>query len=234
MSERTCYTDGCNRQHRSRGFCALHYYQWQRSGRPWPERRLKRCLHCGSQFTERHTAHAYCSRRCVQSSWKKRTREQHQTITRRRECVRCGEEFDPRRPNQKHCSKKCTRRDAKRRYGAKLRGCEIPLVQTCVICGDAFKPFSLSARYCSQACRNQSYYQLRRNRRQIRRVVIFERDEWECQICASPIDRSLRHPHPWSPTIDHIVPLVRGGSDEPSNLQAAHMTCNASKGDRWR
>jgi 5-methylcytosine-specific restriction endonuclease McrA len=32
-------------------------------------------------------------------------------------------------------------------------------------------------------------------------------------------------------TIDHIVPVSRGGSDDPSNLQTAHMVCNSAKGD---
>jgi 5-methylcytosine-specific restriction endonuclease McrA len=35
-----------------------------------------------------------------------------------------------------------------------------------------------------------------------------------------------------SPTIDHILPLARGGTHEPSNVQAAHFGCNAAKGAR--
>jgi 5-methylcytosine-specific restriction endonuclease McrA len=38
-----------------------------------------------------------------------------------------------------------------------------------------------------------------------------------------------------APTIDHIVPLARGGTHEPSNVQSAHFICNALKGDReWK
>lgn len=56
------------------------------------------------------------------------------------------------------------------------------------------------------------------------RKEIFERDGWVCQICGSPVAEN--------PTIDHIIPLIRGGNDAPSNVQLAHFSCNASKGAR--
>lgn len=33
-------------------------------------------------------------------------------------------------------------------------------------------------------------------------------------------------------TIDHIVPLSLGGSDEPANVATAHRRCNIRKGDQ--
>ncbi|NEA63940.1 HNH endonuclease [Streptomyces sp. SID12488] len=41
-----------------------------------------------------------------------------------------------------------------------------------------------------------------------------------------------RVPSPMAPTLDHIVPLARGGSHEPANVQAAHFLCNNKKNDR--
>lgn len=35
-------------------------------------------------------------------------------------------------------------------------------------------------------------------------------------------------------TIDHIVPLSRGGTDEPDNLALSCFHCNRKKGDRMR
>lgn len=47
-----------------------------------------------------------------------------------------------------------------------------------------------------------------------------------CGICRERIE-------PWERMhIDHIVPRSRGGSDERSNLQAAHAECNQRKGNR--
>lgn len=60
----------------------------------------------------------------------------------------------------------------------------------------------------------------------IRRVVL-ERDSFLCAYCGRTAD-----------TVDHIVPQVRGGSDDTSNLVAACRRCNSSKCakplDMWR
>jgi 5-methylcytosine-specific restriction endonuclease McrA len=66
---------------------------------------------------------------------------------------------------------------------------------------------------------------------------VLERDGWRCEVpvCRCPEGREIRADAPyrsqWHATIDHIVPLSRGGSDDPDNLRAAHHSCNASKGD---
>ena len=62
------------------------------------------------------------------------------------------------------------------------------------------------------------------------RADIFERDEWVCQLCNLPIDPELRYPDPGFGTIDHVTPLALGGSDEPTNVVAAHLVCNLRKG----
>ena len=64
------------------------------------------------------------------------------------------------------------------------------------------------------------------------RTVIFERDGWVCQLCYLPIDPEVTWPNPGFGTIDHIVPLVLGGSDTEDNVQAAHLVCNTRKGAR--
>lgn len=53
-----------------------------------------------------------------------------------------------------------------------------------------------------------------------------------CGICLDPIDQDAVAPHPLSRSLDHIKPLVLGGSHEQSNLQWAHLRCNIRKGDR--
>lgn len=53
-----------------------------------------------------------------------------------------------------------------------------------------------------------------------------------CGICGQPIDKSLKYPHPLSPTVDHIIPCNRGGSDDLDNLQIAHRKCNRLKSDK--
>jgi 5-methylcytosine-specific restriction endonuclease McrA len=56
-------------------------------------------------------------------------------------------------------------------------------------------------------------------------AAIRERDLGMCGICGEFVaveDQSL----------DHVVPLARGGTHEPTNVQLAHRRCNSRKGAR--
>lgn len=54
-----------------------------------------------------------------------------------------------------------------------------------------------------------------------------------CGICDEPMERNAhKWPHPESSSIDHIIPIVRGGGHLTANLQWAHLSCNLRKGDR--
>lgn len=54
-----------------------------------------------------------------------------------------------------------------------------------------------------------------------------------CAICGRPVDFKLKFPHPMSPTIDHIVPIAKGGHpSDIDNLQLAHLCCNRAKADK--
>ena len=58
-----------------------------------------------------------------------------------------------------------------------------------------------------------------------------------CGICGKPVDKSLKYPHPMSPTIDHIIPVngnngIFGHPSDLSNLQLAHFSCNRQKSNK--
>lgn len=61
---------------------------------------------------------------------------------------------------------------------------------------------------------------------------VIERDGSDCRLCGDPVDMTLVYPDPMSKSVDHVVPLSRGGAHEPSNCQLAHLRCNISKGSR--
>jgi 5-methylcytosine-specific restriction endonuclease McrA len=63
-------------------------------------------------------------------------------------------------------------------------------------------------------------------------LVVFDRDAWVCQLCCVPIPRVVVFPHPQAPTVDHIVPLARGGHHLYANCQTACWSCNHRKRDR--
>lgn len=64
-----------------------------------------------------------------------------------------------------------------------------------------------------------------------REVILKTQDH--CGICGKPVDFSLKYPHPMSPTVDHIIPVSKGGHpSDPANLQLAHRCCNRAKSDK--
>ena len=54
-----------------------------------------------------------------------------------------------------------------------------------------------------------------------------------CGICGKPVDKTLKAPHPYSATIDHIVPVsLHGHPSAIENLQLAHFICNRLKSNK--
>jgi len=64
------------------------------------------------------------------------------------------------------------------------------------------------------------------------RYLVFERDNYACQLCGEHMNMEGPARSPRSPSIDHIIPLSRGGAHTYENTQAAHLVCNMSKGAR--
>lgn len=61
---------------------------------------------------------------------------------------------------------------------------------------------------------------------------LVSRDGAVCGLCRGGVDLTLDHPNPMSKSIDHIVPISRGGSHSMENCQLAHLSCNVRKGAR--
>ena len=62
--------------------------------------------------------------------------------------------------------------------------------------------------------------------------IVYEAESGACFVCGEGIDRELKFPHPRSLTLEHIVPLARGGTHSYANSSVSHYRCNASKGAR--
>lgn len=60
----------------------------------------------------------------------------------------------------------------------------------------------------------------------IDRAAIIERDKRTCHLCG------LYIADPKQITLDHVIPLARGGAHTADNLRAAHWSCNSSKKDK--
>lgn len=55
---------------------------------------------------------------------------------------------------------------------------------------------------------------------------------WAETVKVGGVDMSTQWPDPDYPTLDHTVPICRGGTDADDNLVLAHWLCNVQKRDR--
>ena len=61
--------------------------------------------------------------------------------------------------------------------------------------------------------------------------IVFATQEF-CAICGKRVDFSIRYPDPMCATVDHIIPLSKGGHpSDLGNMQLAHFACNRLKGN---
>lgn len=143
-------------------------------------------------------------------------------------CGSCGKQFVSRRARN-YCSDEC-RASSRRR----------PRTQkACLECGITFAG-SPGIKFCSARCcrrsgnRNASHRRRKRekastNREVIRLYVLANRDGWTCQICGQRVNR-LSVGWPDGPSVDHIVPLSKGGEHNYVNVRLAHVRCNTLRG----
>lgn len=116
----------------------------------------------------------------------------------------------------------------------------------CPVCGkETDRP-----KFCSDLCRKRGNYIIQNTRRRIKiqsTLVddditlhdLFIRDSGKCHICGGDCDwndRSTKNKHFVAgksyPTIDHVVPLAKGGEHSWANVKLAHFSCNSAKGDK--
>lgn len=74
--------------------------------------------------------------------------------------------------------------------------------------------------------------------RDITLTAVVERDNGICHLCGKQVneeDYIIRHGAficgNWYPSIDHVIPLSKGGKHSWDNVRLAHRICNSVKGD---
>lgn len=174
---------------------------------PWAQ-----CPTCDGWFVKR-AASRFCQEDCRPSRYEKRTRT--------RVCDHCGDEFVQRMGRgRRYCDQWC-KREAES---------AVLVIRGCIDCGTSFLEYEGHSRLRCDSCvpdwgpSGASWIS------RADRIAIYKRDGYVCQLCGDPTSETFTPGDMTSPSLDHIFPRSLGGSDDPSNLQTAHIMCNTIKG----
>lgn len=190
------------------------------------------CLSCATRFLAKTGRERYCSRRC--SGLAARSRQlaaKWQAV-----CIVCASPFQTADTRMRTCSTRC--KIYNRRHPD-----FVDVDRTCTVCDRGIqKGAHRAVTYCSVRCSRLVQRHTRRNRQAaapmdvVRLADVFERDGWQCHICALPVDRMLANHHPMMASLDHVIPVSDPGypGHVAANLALAHLICNVSKGGRAR
>ena len=236
-----CLAEECDRAPQTRGYCPKHYQRVRKYGDPsvvhrpqgrgpahpdaplvmrWSERlcpatpdNSEPCIICGEPvFIHRTSARGRMAHRACRQA----ARGPKPTS-----CEECGEAFASKQRGDgwtRFCSKACSARAAFKAGTSPLKIRPVPDFER-----------SPAARATAS---------LRRRRRRLAEVPrdpytkdsIAERDGYVCGLCGRSVDMSLKYPDRMSASIDHILPISKGGDDTLVNVQLAHLRCNLIKG----
>jgi endogenous inhibitor of DNA gyrase (YacG/DUF329 family) len=212
------------------------------------------CQYCGKSYHPKTADRTtYCSRECYFASGKiGRWKLKKETTQKVWYCKICNKPMDT---YHVYCSDECRKQRERDRYYAnhdhnlelaRIRDSKKITPKHEVVCGECGKVFMQEYRntrsvYCSDQCMKRS---VNRNAHHIRRIRfkdgfvesvykarIFKRDNGMCQICGKKVSVKQKAPHPYSASLDHIIPLAKGGTHEPKNVRLVHFICNSIKSD---
>lgn len=104
-------------------------------------------------------------------------------------------------------------------------------MRVCLTCGGEFDAAGSARKYCGKLCKPSGRIAGSVNKRTWV-VKIGNEDGWSCWLCNDPVDRDLYWPAPGAGSVDHVVPVSHGGTDERRNLRLSHLTCNTARSNR--
>lgn len=231
-------------QHPTQRYCSREC----KKKRPWQGRRPRICEICDVEYRPTYGEQRTCGRKCGMllnvllrppRPSKPTIEPEGFTVVPWAQCITCRDWFIA-RMNRTGCTRNC-------RMGYIPRG--IARVSTCIECGQQFMYPSRTRRktLCSNDCRRRRAKRKaadpRRDRshrqrairlgvpyEEVNRRTVYERDNWTCGLCGDAIDPQCKWPDEWCASIDHIIPMSKGGGHLYSNVQAAHWWCNTMKG----
>lgn len=250
-----CMADGCANKASRKGLCGKHYARLRKHGDanhiPISEvYKVSHCsfLGCGSKIKSKGLCGKHY-RRLLLNGDPKTIKKQWSSYIKDVNCVICGSHIDRKYHSRVVCSDRCYHRYRNGQSDKSVCSvCGSTFLSingklTCSdICGEEYEKLRIRTWIENQQCNNPEY-QKRRTEAQRRRhavkkgvtvekfkdSVIHDRDNWRCKLCGYKINKKKRYPDPMSASIDHIIPISKGGRHISKNVQSAHLLCNMRK-----
>jgi predicted nucleic acid-binding Zn ribbon protein/endogenous inhibitor of DNA gyrase (YacG/DUF329 family) len=156
-------------------------------------------------------------------------------------CDSCKTEFLTAFDHQRFCSASCRNKkdtnDKSRIYLYKCDECGIDFVTKRHLSGVSVQSIT-RCKNC-QIERQRVRYRKKTLARQgalsnprISVEIIAKRDYYLCHLCNQIVDMDLKRTDKMGATIDHVLPISKGGLDTMENVALAHWICNIKKGNR--
>lgn len=194
------------------------------------------CLTCGAVFVGSKAGQVYCSTTCQQ---KDATRRRPKRPKVEGTCPICGTTFMG-TARRMYCGKTCSRKAHEANPARpKCIECDRPAIarERCRSHWNALRRQERGRENEAWNDRARAAYHQRRARKknpdgrieQITTADVAVRDREMCGICSTAVDMTLIYPDPGSPSLDHVIPLSRGGEHTWENVQLAHLGCNWKK-----
>ena len=229
MTILTCSVDECERKHSARGLCSTHYVRNKRTGSPTGS--LKRTYVCEVAGCEnKHYGRNLCQQHYLRwySFGDANIRLNSDVVNGMRICPGCNQDLplddfatDNRRKDGRsiYCKPCANSKSAQWRLDNLERSRESKRNWS------SQNPDKTLATRHRRIARERAMFV-----EDVDRMTLMERDSWTCKLCGLPIDSGLKFPHPLSQSIDHVMPVSKGGEHSYANTQAAHLNCNIRKG----
>jgi len=208
----------------------------------------RECLVCGKAFTTCFPQKKTCSDECKTIHKKERDKtrgrsrrltseEQHAQWIRRRygseEAHRqYMEEFERKKREQieRTRKRKEAEKEANHRFGE------------CVVCGNQYETYNPMQKTCCTKCSRKLANARKQSRIPKEQIIdsditleaLYRRDSGVCYLCGKQCDWDDKDGNkvgPNYPSIDHLIPVARGGLHAWSNVRLAHFKCNVDKSD---
>lgn len=165
-------------------------------------------------------------------------------------CQTCSKEFRTYRDNKTFCSEEC-RMNCKSNGRNKPNIVKISLINNCDECGNEYETSSKSQRFCSYKCKTKNRNKLNELQRRkyyiegdntISLSKLIDKENNLCYICGAECnsndlvtdDKGTVICGNEYPSIEHVIPLSKGGKHEWNNVKLAHRVCNIKKSNNYQ